>query len=136
MADDRPALTSELIQEAKRNPGGWVNQIEGDFGPDDAIPREAIAGAWKVDENVVIEGEFIPNPNFRRPASAPGRGGSPRGSSRTVRGRRPVLQGTPSSGATLRHRTGGSGGRRRPLEGPPPSTSRATRSIRPSTRSD
>jgi hypothetical protein len=54
-------------EEAKKNPGGWVYKIEGDFSPQDYVPPEAIVGAWKVDNNGNITGEFIPNPNFRRP---------------------------------------------------------------------
>jgi hypothetical protein len=53
----------EAIEEAKRNPGGWVYQIEGDYGLDDAVPPDAIVGAWKVDHDGNIVGSFVPNPN-------------------------------------------------------------------------
>jgi len=53
------------IAEAKTKPNGWVYEIQGPYGPDDAVPPEAIYGAWKVDENGSIAGEFIPNPNFK-----------------------------------------------------------------------
>ena len=59
---ESPSL--EAIAEAKQNPNGWVYKIVGDYGPDDAIPPEAIEGAWKVDEHGNISGEFIPNSNF------------------------------------------------------------------------
>jgi hypothetical protein len=59
--------TDEAREEARRNPGGWVYKIEGDYGPKDAVPREAIIGAWQVDENGNITGDFIPNPNYHRP---------------------------------------------------------------------
>lgn len=59
--------TDEAREEAGRNPGGWVYKIQGDYGPEDAVPREAIVGAWQVDENGSITGDFIPNPNYRRP---------------------------------------------------------------------
>jgi hypothetical protein len=62
--------TDDAREEARRNPGGWVYKIEGNYGPDDAVPREAVVGAWQVDENGNITGEFIPNPNFRRPKSS------------------------------------------------------------------
>lgn len=61
------APTDAAREEAKQNPGGWVYKIEGDFRPEDAIPPEAIVGAWKVDDNGNITGDFISNPNFRRP---------------------------------------------------------------------
>lgn len=52
------------IEEAKLNPNGWVYRISGDFSDSDSIPPEAIVGAWKVNENGEIEGDFIPNPKF------------------------------------------------------------------------
>ena len=69
----------EAVEEAKTTPGGWVYEILGRFGPDDAVPPEAIAGAWKVDEAGQIVGEFIPNPRFGAKAnpSAMDAGGTP-----------------------------------------------------------
>ncbi len=54
------------VEEAKRNPGGWVYRIAGAFGPNDSVPPDAIVGAWKVDTHGVIAGEFIPNPDYRQ----------------------------------------------------------------------
>jgi hypothetical protein len=56
--------TPEAIAQAKLIPNGWVYAIEGDFKPEDAVPPEAIRGAWKVNKTGETEGEFIPNPNF------------------------------------------------------------------------
>jgi hypothetical protein len=56
--------TPEAIAEAKRTPNGWVYAIEGNFKPSDAVPSEAIRGAWKVNDAGEIEGEFTPNPNY------------------------------------------------------------------------
>jgi hypothetical protein len=36
----------EEIEEAKRTPNGWVYRIAGRFGPADAVPPEAVVGAW------------------------------------------------------------------------------------------
>lgn len=58
-------LTRGARAEARKNPGGWVYEIEGPYGPDDAVPPEAVVGAWQVDENGRIVGDFIPNPNYR-----------------------------------------------------------------------
>ena len=52
--------------EAKENPGGWVYEIRADFDPNGAIPPYAVVGAWKVDDDGKIVGDFIPNPNFRQ----------------------------------------------------------------------
>ena len=61
------AMTSPLpgeIAEARSNPGGWVYRIAGAFGPSDAIPPEAIVGAWKVDDHGRIAGDFIANGKY------------------------------------------------------------------------
>lgn len=50
--------------EARRHPNGRVYRIAGNFGPSDGVPPEAIVGAWKVDANGNIEGDFIHNPNY------------------------------------------------------------------------
>jgi len=51
------------IEEAKKNPNGWVYRIKGSFHPEEAVPKEAIVGAWKVDAHGKIVGAFTPNPN-------------------------------------------------------------------------
>ncbi len=60
----KPEPTDAAREEAKRNPGGWVYQIDGTYGPHECVPPEKIAGAWQVDENGIIMGEFQPNPNY------------------------------------------------------------------------
>ncbi|MGW8390640.1 hypothetical protein [Pseudoduganella sp. HUAS MS19] len=57
--------TPQMIEEARQNPGGWVYQIQGNFGPNDHVPPEAIVGAFKVDAKGELTGEFQANPNFR-----------------------------------------------------------------------
>lgn len=56
--------TKEAIDEAKKNPNGWVYVIDTAFENDETVPPQAILGAWKVAENGNIVGEFIPNPNY------------------------------------------------------------------------
>lgn len=59
--------TPEMVREAKSHPGGWVYAISGTYRPSDAIPPQAIAGAWKVDDNGnIVPGSFRPNPNYRK----------------------------------------------------------------------
>ena len=53
----------EEIEEAKLNPNGWVYRISGSFG-DNAVPPEAIVGAWQVDSTGKIIGDFQANPRF------------------------------------------------------------------------
>jgi hypothetical protein len=57
--------SEQAVAEASRHPDGWVYEIEGTRGPSEAVPPEAILGAWKVDPQGRIVGEFIPNPNYR-----------------------------------------------------------------------
>jgi len=52
------------VEEATRNPNGWVYRIAGHFSASDRIPREAIVGAWKVDAKGKISSEFVKNENY------------------------------------------------------------------------
>lgn len=54
----------QLLEEARRTPGGFVYEIDGDWG-DAAVPPTAIVGAWTVDPEGHLTGEFEPNPNYR-----------------------------------------------------------------------
>ena len=54
----------EEVAQARSNPGGWVYRVAGAFGADDAVPPEAIIGAWKVDERGDITGAFVPNERY------------------------------------------------------------------------
>jgi hypothetical protein len=58
-------ITPDLIEAAKKIPNGYVYKINGQFGPNEAVPPEAIMGAWKVNEAGNIVGDFIPNSNYR-----------------------------------------------------------------------
>lgn len=58
--------TPEMIQEARKNPNGWVYVIDGTYGPNDAVPPEAIAGAWKVDAaGTIVPDSFVANPKYK-----------------------------------------------------------------------
>lgn len=61
-----PEITEGAIKEARKNPNGWVYAIDGSYDPFGAVPPEDIMGAWKVDKDGNITGEFITNPNYRR----------------------------------------------------------------------
>jgi hypothetical protein len=62
---DQRELPPALMAEARTKPGGWVYEIVGDYGPQDAVPPSAIRGAWKVNDEGEIVGDFLPNPNFK-----------------------------------------------------------------------
>ncbi|QTD46039.1 hypothetical protein [Ottowia testudinis] len=58
-------ITDEVIRAAQSNPNGWVYKIEGVFDLGEDVPPESIVGAWKVDENGNLTGEFITNPRYQ-----------------------------------------------------------------------
>jgi len=58
-------ITPDLIEAAKKIPNGYVYKIDGQFGPNEAVPPEAIMGAWKVNSAGNIVGDFIPNANYQ-----------------------------------------------------------------------
>lgn len=62
---ERPSKpTSGEIKEALNFPNGRVYLIHPDYSADGDVPPTAIIGAWKVDANGQIVGEFIHNPNY------------------------------------------------------------------------
>ena len=53
------------IEEATRHPDGWVYRIAASVGdPNGRVFPEAIVGAWKVDTNGKIVGDFIVNAKY------------------------------------------------------------------------
>jgi hypothetical protein len=57
--------TPQAIAQAKLSPGGWVLVVDGYTGPPETVPPARIRGAWKVDTNGNITGDFMPNPRYR-----------------------------------------------------------------------
>lgn len=59
-------VTNELKEEARKNPGGWVYVIDPAYPklPGGRVLPQAIVGAWKVDTEGNIEGEFLTNKNY------------------------------------------------------------------------
>lgn len=56
--------TKDAIEQAKKNPNGWVYVLDKSFDKEENVPSEAIKGAWKVNSKGNIVGDFIPNPNY------------------------------------------------------------------------
>ncbi len=62
---DKLKPTPEAISEALKNPNGWVYVIDKAFEDIEEVPREAIKGAWKVNDKAIITDEFVSNPNYK-----------------------------------------------------------------------
>ena len=98
MSSVDPNFPADAESVASGVPGGWVYKIHGKFGPDEAVPPYCVIGAWKVDKDGEITGDFIINPNFdsfrcgrvarsealRRPWSSAIRGAGCENSDRTL----------------------------------------------------
>lgn len=67
MINDETKIKPSLgeVEEAKLNPNGWVYRIYGFYDVNVPVPPEAIVGAWRVDKQGNIVGNFIENPKFR-----------------------------------------------------------------------
>jgi hypothetical protein len=59
---------NEAIAEALKCPNGWVYEVDEAFKNKKDVPPHAIKGAWKVNQNGIIIGDFIPNPNYKAPS--------------------------------------------------------------------
>ena len=57
-------LSPDLIKEAEKHPNGWIYVLDKEFQGKQEVPEEFIKGAWKVDENGKITGDFEKNPNY------------------------------------------------------------------------
>lgn len=68
--DQKPTPSPEIVAQARTQPNSWIYELDGKFGPNDVVPREAVVGAWQVDSRGNITGSFIRNPNHLQ---APGK---------------------------------------------------------------
>ncbi len=61
----RMEVTDEIVEEAKKNPNGWVYKIDKNYDLSGDIPGKAIVGAWRVDEygNIILD-SYIVNKNY------------------------------------------------------------------------
>jgi len=54
-----------LVAEARSKPGGWVYEIDFEYAPEDAVPPEAIRGAWEVSALGKLTGRYKHNSRYR-----------------------------------------------------------------------
>jgi hypothetical protein len=60
MAPPTRTPSATTIVKAKRYPNRWIYEIAGTPQPGETVAPERILGAWKIDANGEIAGEFVP----------------------------------------------------------------------------
>jgi hypothetical protein len=68
-----PAVSAEIREAARQAGGGWLDEVVGNHPQ--PVPLSAIKGAWRLGPDGEPTGEYVANPNYRRPQ----RGGCPFG---------------------------------------------------------
>lgn len=74
--NQEPVPSFAAIEAARRQPNSWIYELDGQFGPDDDVPPEAIVGAWRVDYTGQIVGSFVRNSNYSKAGAAANDAGS------------------------------------------------------------
>ncbi|MBO0683264.1 MAG: hypothetical protein J2P45_08930 [Candidatus Dormibacteraeota bacterium] len=71
-ASNTARLPDWLRDQARRAGGGWLDEVVGEHSPTSPVPITAIRGAWRLDANGDLTGEYVANPNYVRPSSGGG----------------------------------------------------------------
>jgi hypothetical protein len=57
-----PVVSAEIKEAARQAGGGWLDEVVGNHRP--PVPLTAIKGAWRLDADGELTGEYIANPNY------------------------------------------------------------------------
>jgi len=60
----RPEISSDIREAARAAGGGWLDEVVGDHEP--PVPSRFIKGAWRLDADGELTGEYVPNPEYGR----------------------------------------------------------------------
>ena len=60
----RPEISPEIREAARAAGGGWLDEVVGVHEP--PVPQRFIRGAWRLDTNGELTGEYVPNPDYGR----------------------------------------------------------------------
>ena len=60
----RPEISAEIREAAEAAGGGWLYEVVGTHEP--PVPQRFIKGAWQLDANGELTGEYVPNPDYGR----------------------------------------------------------------------
>jgi len=55
----------DLLAEARAHPGGWVYEVHSGYDSRGTVPPHAIRGAWKVDDDGNLTGEYVANEKYQ-----------------------------------------------------------------------
>lgn len=61
-----PPITPQLRAEAKKYPGGWVYVLKPEYEGKSEVPISGFIGAWSVNAQGEITGNFIPVDDFSK----------------------------------------------------------------------
>jgi hypothetical protein len=56
---------SKVYEQAKKHPGSWFYQIDSPYEDAKKVPQNKIVGAWLVDKNGNLTGQFQINPSYQ-----------------------------------------------------------------------
>lgn len=59
-----PEVSPEIREAARAAGGGWLDEVVGAHQP--PVPQRFIKGAWRLDANGELTGEYVPNPDYGR----------------------------------------------------------------------
>lgn len=57
--------SDEIKKEALKYPNRYIFILDKEFEDEEDVPTDRILGAWKVNEEGIIVGPFLLNPNYR-----------------------------------------------------------------------
>ncbi len=66
MFSNKKIPSKGAIKEASNFPNAWVYEIDSELVEGDFTPPHAVIGAWQVDSEGKIFGDFVPNPNYSK----------------------------------------------------------------------
>ncbi len=61
-----PVVAAEVREAARQAGGGWLDEVVGSHAP--PVPLRYVKGAWRLDENGELTGEYVANEEYGRPA--------------------------------------------------------------------
>jgi hypothetical protein len=64
-----PEIDPAIREAARQAGGGWLDEVVGRHA--EPVPMTAVRGAWRLDAQGELTGEYVANPSYRRPSRCP-----------------------------------------------------------------